>query len=263
MKRMTCILALLLSILIMACGGGGGDTPPGDGAQDGDVQVSVSGDIYNQAVEVEGLGAPEALAVANTPNSILNATAPALANLQRFNDVSQGSRVIVETLVENRGDDVNDLTFEIGIEDALYLTLEHWGCWECFQSPDQTRCNGPGYYNSWQVEGGFFYNTVASPALPACDETVSFTVGTCHDVFFPGFDCEAPAYEIKYTPAGTGLMDISGDIGNLPAGEVFTSYFGYSHSGMDIRPNHLACFAVKDSEGNTLADKYYVFDVVP
>lgn len=256
MKKLLILIGFAAMLGIFSCGSDDVSDPKGPSPK-----VTVTGNVYNQAV-LAALSVPvgqRELSGALTPNSILNATAPNVASLTRFNDVSQDTLVTVDILVENKGAvDLSNLSYEVGIEEKAFLTREYWSCLECFDlfSGDGSICGS----HIWDVQGGYFYNTV-TPALPACDTSPG--TGVCYDTFPADVDCEAQYFNIDYNGPGSGLQMTYGSIPALPSGKTFATSSGYSHSAADIRSNHLAWFSVKDSKDNVLAEKYYAFDVMP
>ncbi len=261
------IIICSLIMALMACGGGGDDPLDGNGNESH--QIAVTGKIYNQAIQasrnlfiLNTLHSADAGAITVTwawvntpePNSILNAT---VHDAQRLPDISQGSMVTVEMFVKNgHGIKYDNTTYEIGIEDVASRTREEWDCLQCFDyGPESLACN---IINT--IHGGYFYNTTTAPGW-ACSGVPSPQVGYCYDVFPAGIDCPSESHRWGYHGPGTGLWTASGTIGSLLPGNTFTTAASYSHSAMDIRPNHLAWFCVFDNEGAILTEKHYVLDV--
>lgn len=256
MKRlMKLMLMLLVAMNVLACGGGGGDDTGG-----GDTgSVTVTGRLYNQAA-VASLGDNIEAAAVNSPMSILNALAH---DVKRLNPIRQNGTLMVEVEVKNLGPSLYDLSWFIGVEKADFITSERWECWECFSGPGVTACNEAGGSNGWSIEGGYFYNSVEAPALPVCDNSVAFISGACHDVFPAGLDCDTPSYEVRYVAPGNGLWMPYGTISWLQAGHTYYGYAETTLSPLDIRTDHLAWAFVNTSEGDTLAERFYILDVIP
>jgi hypothetical protein len=255
MRTLSLALILIIWQALSACGSG-----DYRGIEPSEIptipNLEVSGNVYNLAVSSLNK-APAGAALANTPNSILNATARDIATL---NPVSQGAWVYVDVTATNRGAYINGLTFETGIEDVAFRTRENWSCFECYEVyPSGTACNGGG----WDIGGGYFYNAVSAPSLPTCDNSVIWSTGYCYDTFMPGLDCDSKTYKIEHTPAGSGLWQASGPINALAMDQIFFTRLGFAHSTADIRPGHLAWFAVKDTRGDILTQQFYSFDVTP
>jgi len=164
------------------------------------------------------------VAAVNTPNSILNAMAH---DVQRLSPISQSGSIMVEIVATNNTPNhLPELLWYAGIEKDGFSFRERWECCECFYGPLASACNEAGGGNGWSTEGGYFYNTVESPSLPACDNSVPFSSGACHDVF-PAVNCNTPSYEVRYFEPGNGLWMPSGSIRGLRSG--FTHY-GYANT---------------------------------
>lgn len=218
-------LIVIIGILaLVACGSGSGSDNDGSDK----VAVEVSGKIYNPG--------------SGKPTYTISAV--------QLNSVSQSQGIRLDTIVENTGQvALANLVCDIEIEDATYDTLEHWTCWQRFSSPSTS---GTWGFSSW-VE--------YSEPLPACDISLAIPLD-CY-TNDPVLDCANPSYEVEYVPYAEGYFEASTMIPELAIGEIFDGWMEYGNDSIDIRPDHLALWTVKTSDGTELARQEYIFDVVP
>ena len=235
-------------LLLTACGSGAG------GGSLDMINVQVTGSLENVGPK-PALKSSYAAAFADTPRSILNASAP--ADMDRLADVSQGSDIRVTINAHNLSDrTLTDLTYEIGIEDAVFITPEYWICYKRFSALSG---GGEMGIEVWTEYGGMFYNTT-TPPVTACAGPPKDAGFICDKLTY---DCASPWWAVSYNPPGTGLWPVSGTVSELKAGEIFTSSASMAHSATDIRPDKLSYFSVRTSDGQVLAEQFYMFDVVP
>lgn len=239
MKR--CAMAVALLAVLTACGSGGG----GGTAQDPG-SVIVQGNIYN----------PPAGKPAASPMM-------AGATFDRLASVSSGSLITISTVVINQtAQDQVNIQYEIGIEFEEALTKEWWQCWQCYNSgPGATICNGV-----WQIYGGTLVAPIPAPALPVCSAAYvpQPTSGTCIDPTDPGIDCASgPTYKMDYNAPGSGYVTMGGTIPLLKSGATFSSASGWGSSALIPKADRKAYWIVRDAAQKELANKAYLFDVVP
>lgn len=226
-------IPILLTMVLAGCGGGGGggQTPPPSGS------VEVAGNVYNTAP----VAASAAAALVTGP-------------AERLADVSKSEMIMVSTAVTNdTAAALAALSFEVQIEDASFLTPEHWTCQKKYNALD----GSGGVY-------GFEVWTAYSTPLPVCSGEPRDAGFFCES--YPAkLDCLNPFWAVDYTPPGDGLWKASGAIpGGLSAGQTWGPMkMGYGNSGIDIRPDHKARWIVKDDKGNTVASKEYLFNIIP
>ena len=253
MKQLKTVLILaLVSMALLACGSGGGDTPGNGGNKE--PKVSITGNIYNPVV-IAALDADIKIAAANTPYSILNSGCSGLRSIPRA-PVSQGESITVEWTIENQTDGpLVDVQYNVEFENAEAMHRETWTCMKWYDRLDGL---GSGGVSIWEQSGGYFYNSVASPRLPACESPMAPVPDICDPATH---DCAAPWWSIEHDKASGGCTQASGSV-SLRAGQIITGSNSYSNSKIDIRQGHLARFQTIYN-GRIMDEKCYVFEVMP
>ena len=215
------LMMVIMTVLLFACGNG--DSPIENIRE----SVKVKGDIYN-----------------------INAFKPLASMVIVLNSISAGQIIEVSTVIINDGTvALENLTYEIQIEDTTFLTSEYWCCSVMYNDFDS------GNY-------GFEVWTVHEEPLPICEGQPKDPMFDCW-TYSITLDCVNPLYEIYYQPHGDGLWKASGQINSLAINEIFTTSVGYGNTGIDVRSAHMARWIVVDEDGKELARQEYLFDVVP
>lgn len=241
MKKVVVLFSLLF---LVACGGGDSESTPEQTSTDNNIDIELKAYVYNDPLHGEN------------PTYKINTS-----DISHFGDIDFTEWVIVSTQIENKSDiDLENITFIGEIENDLALTNESWVCMQCFTGDGSSSCGG-----IWEIQGGTIKDPHPTPDFPAC-EGEWMTVGACIDTFPEYLDCNNPTWQIDYNMPGSGFQETGHmTIANFPAGSIKESHSGSKvgeSRASNVRDNHLARFIVKDSEGNVLTKKEYLFNVV-
>lgn len=252
MKKLLILIGFAAMLGIFSCGSGEVSDPKGPSPK-----VTVTGNVYNQAVlaaQDVPVGQRE-LSGAIAPYSILNAACSGL-ELNQLPGVIQGKTITVEWTIENlTAESLQDIQYNVEFENTAALHRETWSCLKWY---DNLTGDGSRGLTIWKQSGGYFYNAIATPALPACESPMVPAGDSCDP---KEYDCANPWWGIDYNASSSGCVESIGFV-SIGAYLSTTGADGYTHSNIDIRPGHLARFqALQD--GKVLDEKCYVFEVTP
>ena len=226
------LTALAAAVFLSACG------VAADSGTDGTVSVEIVGNIYN--VDVDKPTAE-------------NVTLGSAHISDRLGDVKQSEFVNVTVAVTNNGTtDLKNLSYLIEVEASHFGPInypEYWQCKQCFLHASGSACNGV-----WREY---------SEPLSVCEGEPSPQTGYCYDTFFDGLDCSSPFWEISYQAPGSGFWEASGGVTSLAVGATYATTVGLGGSILDLKNDNTARWTVKDSDGGTIDNKEYLFNVVP